>query len=181
MLRIILIGLIAVIGVLAIVIQMQPAAFVIERSAQIQAPASVIYPHIAGPRAMNQWSPFALGDPQMQIEYSGPESGVGARSDWQSKQMGNGGMTVTEAKADQEVTMRLDFLTPMKQTNTARFTLTPEGSGTRVTWSMSGNSNFVGKAFGLLMNTDKMVGGMFEQGLASMKKLAESEAAGQPS
>jgi polyketide cyclase/dehydrase/lipid transport protein len=87
---------------------------------------------------------------------------------------------VTDAKPDQEVTMRLDFLTPMKQTNTAHFTLTPEGSGTRVTWSMSGNSNFVGKAFGLLMNTDKMVGGMFEQGLASMKKLAETEAAGQP-
>ena len=173
MIRIILLAVVGLIGLLAIVIAMQPAAFVIERSAQIQATPSALYPRIAGPRAMNQWSPFALGDSEMKISYSGPDSGVGARSDWESKQMGNGAMTVTEAKQDQEVTMRLDFLTPMKQTNTAHLVLAPASGGTRVTWRMEGNAGFVGKAFGLLMNTDKMVGGMFEQGLATMKKQAE--------
>ena len=92
--------------------------------------------------------------------------------------MGAGSMTVTEAKADQRVTLRLDFLKPMQATNTARFTLEPNGSTTRVTWRMEGRNGFLGKAFSLIMNMDKMVGGQFEQGLASMKTLTESAAAG---
>jgi polyketide cyclase/dehydrase/lipid transport protein len=176
-LKIIVLGLVAVIGVLAIIVAIQPAAFVVERSASIQAPASLIYPHIVSPRAMNGWSPFALGDPNMTIEYSGPESGVGAKSAWQSAKLGVGSMTVTEAKPAELVTLRLDFEKPMQATNTARFILEPQGSGTRVTWRMEGRNGFVGKAFSLLMNADKMVGGQFENGLASMKTLTETEAA----
>ena len=38
------------------------------------------------------------------------------------------------------------------------------------------DNNFVGKAFGLIMNMDKMVGGDFEKGLAQMKSIAEAAA-----
>jgi hypothetical protein len=178
MFGIIVLGLVGVIALLAIIVALQPAAFVIERSASIQAPAGVIYPHIVNLHAMNGWSPFALGDPNMKIEYSGPDSGVGAKSAWESQKMGSGSMTVTEAKPDEQVTLRLDFVKPFQATNTARFVLEPRGQGTRVTWRMEGQNGFVGKAFGLLMNTDKMVGGQFEQGLSSMKTLTEAEAAG---
>lgn len=171
-------ALLAIVVLLVVVIAVQPAAFVIERSTTIEAPAAVIYPHIVSPRAMNAWSPFALGDPQMKIEYSGPEAGIGAMSAWQSPQMGDGSMTVTEAAPGQQVALRLDFVRPMQATNTARFTLEPAGTGTRVTWRMEGRNGFLGKAFSLVMNMDKVVGGEFEQGLASLKTLAESEARG---
>jgi hypothetical protein len=39
---------------------------------------------------------------------------------------------------------------------------------------MSGHNNFAGKAFGMLMNMDKMIGNDFDKGLAQMKKVAES-------
>ena len=39
---------------------------------------------------------------------------------------------------------------------------------------MAGKNNFLAKAVHLVMNMDKMVGGQFEQGLASMKAIAES-------
>jgi len=45
-----------------------------------------------------------------------------------------------------------------------------------VTWRMEGHNGFLGKAFALFMGMDKVVGGEFEKGLASMKTLAESEA-----
>jgi hypothetical protein len=41
---------------------------------------------------------------------------------------------------------------------------------------MDGENNFVGKAFCLFMNMDKMVGGDFEKGLAQMKTVAEKAA-----
>jgi hypothetical protein len=68
---------------------------------------------------------------------------------------------------------KLEFLKPFKATNTTEFTFKPDGGETVVTWSMSGQCNFMAKAFGLFMNCDKMVGGDFEKGLAGMKSLAE--------
>jgi hypothetical protein len=38
---------------------------------------------------------------------------------------------------------------------------------------MAGKNNFMGKAVGLFMNMDKMVGGDFEKGLASLKAVTE--------
>lgn len=176
MLRVVLLSLFAFVVVAGIVIALQPASFAIERSALIRAPAAVVYPHVASPRAMNQWSPFAQGDPQMSISYSGPESGVGAGSAWDSKQLGKGSSTITAAKPAESVEMRLEFLSPMKATNRGLFTFAPEGDSTRVTWRMEGTNGFLGKAFGLIMNMDEVVGGEFEKGLASLKTLAEAEA-----
>jgi hypothetical protein len=39
---------------------------------------------------------------------------------------------------------------------------------------MAGDNNFIGKAFSLFMNMDKMIGADFEKGLAQMKTVAES-------
>ena len=49
----------------------------------------------------------------------------------------------------------------------------PAGSGA-MTWSMTGQNNFMAKAVHLFMNMDKMIGGQFEKGLAEMKAVAEA-------
>ena len=41
---------------------------------------------------------------------------------------------------------------------------------------MEGNYTFMTKAIGLVMNMEKLCGGQFEEGLANMKQLAESQA-----
>lgn len=64
----------------------------------------------------------------------------------------------------------------MKASNRVTFTLEPSPQGTSVTWAMEGPMNFAGKAFSLICNPEKMVGGMFETGHAKLKQLAEWEA-----
>jgi hypothetical protein len=177
MLKWVAVSLGAIVALLALVIALQPAAFAIERSALVRAPPDAIYPRIESLRAMNTWSPFALGDPQMKIVYSGPESGVGAMSAWESAQMGKGSMTVTAVKPNEQVDLRLEFLAPMKATNRALFSLAPEGDSTRVTWRMEGTNGFLGKAFSLFMGMDEVVGGEFEKGLASLKAQIEGSGA----
>ncbi len=71
--------------------------------------------------------------------------------------------------------MKLEFLKPFKVTNTAEFMFQEEGDQTKATWSMFGKSKFMCKAMGLFMNMDKMCGSQFEEGLANMKTIAESE------
>jgi hypothetical protein len=39
---------------------------------------------------------------------------------------------------------------------------------------MSGKNNFIGRAFCMFMNMDKMVGSQFEKGLADMKSIVEA-------
>jgi hypothetical protein len=82
-------------------------------------------------------------------------------------------MTITESKPAERVHIRLDFLKPFACTNQTDFSFKPTDGGTLVTWSMSGEKNFFAKAFGLVMDMDKMVGGDFEKGLAGMKAAAE--------
>jgi hypothetical protein len=41
---------------------------------------------------------------------------------------------------------------------------------------MDGKNNLVGKAFGIFMDMDKMIGADFEKGLAQLSAIAEAEA-----
>ena len=74
------------------------------------------------------------------------------------------------------VRLRLDFARPFASTAIAEFTFTPDGGGTVVTWSMSGENSLLAKALHLFMNMDRMIGGNFEKGLAKMRAIAESTA-----
>jgi hypothetical protein len=47
---------------------------------------------------------------------------------------------------------------------------------TEVSWEMTGcNANVLHKVMGIVFNMDKMVGGEFAKGLASLKSLAETK------
>ncbi len=55
------------------------------------------------------------------------------------------------------------------------FTFEPQGDQTKVTWSMSGQKNFIGKAVCLFMNMDKMIGEKYDEGLANMRAVVEGK------
>ena len=177
MLRNILLVIGALVVILIAVIAMQPSTFAIERSAEIAAPADVIFPYLESPKAMDVWSPWNKMDPKMTITHEGPDAGVGASESWEGPEMGAGKLTVTNVIPNQEVELQLEFKKPMEATNRALFTLTPAGEGTVVAWRMEGTNNFVGKAASLVMDMDEMVGDTFERGLADLKLLAEADAA----
>jgi hypothetical protein len=116
-------------------------------------------------------------DPELERTYSGEPEGVGAVYSWTgNSDVGEGSMTITESRPAELIRLKLEFIKPMAGTSDTEFNFKPEGGGTHVTWTMSGKNGFIAKAFCLFMNMDKMVGGQFEEGLASMKQVAEAEA-----
>jgi Polyketide cyclase / dehydrase and lipid transport len=164
---------IAIIVVLALAAR-QPDDFRITRTGNISAPASAIFPHVNTLQNWNAWSPWAKLDPKAKNSFEGPTEGVGAKMSWAgNNKVGVGSMTITESRPSDFIQFKLEFLKPMKATNIAEFTFKPDGDQTIVTWSMSGTNNFMAKVMGLIMNCDKICGGMFEQGLASLKAVAE--------
>ena len=161
----------------AVVVALQPAEFRVERSATIAAPPETVFAQVNDFHSWEAWNPWGKLDPAMQQSYSGAASGTGAGYAWAGDgNVGEGRMTITESRPPERILIRLEFLKPMAATNTAEFTFAPHDGGTVVTWSMTGRNGFMGKAFGLFMDMDQMVGGMFEQGLASMKAAVEANA-----
>ena len=160
--------------ILVLFIASRPANFKVERSLLISAPAEKIFPEVNDFSHWQAWSPWAKMDPQAKNTFEGSASGVGAVFSWVGNtKVGEGCMTITESEPSSLIRMKLEFKKPFKAVSSAEFTFKPEGSQARVTWSMSGNNNFVGKAMSLVINCDKMVGGQFEQGLASIKAIVE--------
>lgn len=175
MIKKILIGLAAIIVILVVVIALQPATYQVERSTTIAAPASVVFAQVNDFRKWNAWSPWAKLDPAMKQTFEGAPAGPGAVYTWTgNKDVGEGRMTITESRASDLVRIKLQFLKPFAATSATEFTFTPQGDKTAVKWKMTGENNFMAKAFSLFMNMDKMVGGDFEKGLAQMKSVAEA-------
>lgn len=162
-------------AVLAAYIASRPTEFGISRSIEIAAPPSVVFPLINDLHAWDGWSPWAKLDPKATSSFSGTDVGPGSSFAWDgNNQVGKGRMTIANSKPNDHVELRLDFEKPMRATNVARFVLQPTAHGTRVTWTMTGNNNFAAKAVNLVIDCDKMVGGMFDKGLASLKQVAEA-------
>lgn len=174
-LKIIGIGAAVVILAFLVVVALQPSDYSVTRSATITAPPSVIFPHVNELKKWAAWNPWEKIDPQMKLTYSGPDAGVGASYAWVgNSEVGEGKMTITGSKPNESVQLKLEFFKPMAGVSDAEFTFKPRDKQTEVTWSMTGKNNFIGKAFCLFMSMDKMIGGQFEQGLASLKSIAES-------
>ncbi|MCA9435846.1 MAG: SRPBCC family protein [Candidatus Omnitrophica bacterium] len=159
------------------VVLMQPSAFRINRSASMAAPPLAPFAQVNDFHNWTNWSPWEDLDPNLRRSYEGPSSGEGAIYSWEgNKNVGSGRMTILESLPHEYIQIKLEFLKPFAATNTAEFTFKPEGERTRVDWTMSGeNDNFMKKAFGLMMNMDKMVGKDFEKGLDSMRQTVESD------
>jgi hypothetical protein len=174
MLKKILIGIAAVIVLFVIIVALQPGQYRVSRSATITAAPSVVFEHVNDLHKWDAWSPWAKLDPAMKVTFDGPAAGAGASYAWVgNKDVGEGKMSITETKANELVRLKLEFIKPFTSTAMTEFTFKPEGNQTSVTWSMSGHKNFISKAFCLFMNMDKMVGGDFEKGLASLKSVVQ--------
>ena len=171
----ILLGVVVVlVGAFILIVALRPAHFRVERSATMRAPAMAPFEQVHDFHNWRAWSPWEKLDPALKRTYEGPQAGTGAIYAWQgNKDVGEGRMTIVESKPGELVRIRLEFFKPFAATNVTEFRFKPQGEATAVTWSMSGDNNFFAKAMGLFINMDRMIGGMFDQGLAQMKAVVE--------
>lgn len=174
MLKKIGIGTVIVVGAAVVVILLQPSELYVHRAATMSAPPARVYEQVNDFHKWTAWSPWEKVDPNMTRTYSGTETGVGSVYAWSgNNEIGEGRMTIVESRPDL-VRIRLEFMRPFAATNTAEFRFVPEGDKTAVSWTMTGPQGFMGKAIGLVMNMDRMIGEQFDKGLSAMKSIVEA-------
>lgn len=176
MLPYLLIAIVFVVVLFLVIAAMQPAEFRLSRSTSIAASPAAVFAQVNDLHNWEAWSPWAKLDPKMQTTHAGATAGTGAIYSWAgNSKVGAGRMTILESRAPDLIRIKLEFLKPFTATNTTEFTFQPDGSQTTVTWSMAGTNNFMAKAFGLIVNCEKMVGHDFEKGLAQLKSVVETQ------
>jgi len=113
-LKVALLGLAVAVAVILILAALQPSQFRVARSTLISAAPSVIYPHVNQLKNWEAWNPWGTVDPNMQLTYAGPDSGVGASYSWVgNSDVGEGRATITEARTNEFVQLKLEFFKPM--------------------------------------------------------------------
>lgn len=160
--------------------QFLPAERSVQRSIVIERPQSLVFAVLNGYRHFNRWSPWAARDPRARYQYSGPDSGEGARMDWDGdpRVVGSGWQQIIRSDPYGRIDLRLDF----GEQGTARsgYRLQPVADGTLVTWQFhtdvtQGKGLFdrlLARYFGIFLS--RWVGDDYEQGLASLKAYVES-------
>ena len=149
--------------------------YTVQRSAAIDAPAGRIYAELVDFHRWPAWSPWEDLDPAMQRSYAGPAQGAGAVYAWSgNRKAGEGSMKITHVVEPHRLDIALLFEKPFRAHNEIRFELAPEGSGTLVTWTMTGRRTFATRVMGLVRSMDSMVGRDFEKGLARLKAVVEA-------
>jgi uncharacterized protein YndB with AHSA1/START domain len=166
----------AVVGIIALLAvgvgYFLPSAFEVKRTIEIAAAPARIYDLVADPRIWAKWSAWNKRDPAMEMNFSGPPFGQGARWAWKSKSEGSGTMEFVRVRPNESIEYTLSFPEyNMKSGGFFRFE--PAGKGTRVTWTNAGDVGSNPLKHYLAAGMDRLVGPDFEQGLAGLKALAE--------
>ncbi len=156
-------------------VAMQPAEWKVERSVGVVAPASIVLAQVSDYHNWVAWSPWAKLDPAQKSTYEGTPGPAGHSYAWVGNdQLGEGKMVLTSVGTE-TVAMDLHFIRPFKSDDKVELTAKPDGSNAKVTWTITGRYDLMGKAMSIVMNMDKMMGADFEKGLAGLKTVAEAE------
>src|SRR5512144_3132015 len=142
----------------ALVVVTRPDTYHVERSTKVNAPAEAVFATVSDFRAFPEWSPWQKRDPALRPTISTPSTGVGASYAWEgNKEVGKGKMTFTEVTSPTHTREHLEFIEPFASVAETGFDIKPEGgNAVTVTWSMEGTNSFMGKAFGMFMDMDKI-------------------------
>lgn len=166
--------IVAVLVTIFAVAFMLPKTARMERSIVIQGDINDVYGYVNSLKKFSEWSPWTALDPNVTVEYSGPDEGVGAKMVWDSnvREVNSGMQTIIASEKNQHVQTELVF--GDQGTGHASFELIPANDGVKVNWAFTTTfeGNPIARYFGLAL--EGMLAPYYEQGLAALKETVEA-------
>jgi len=167
--------ILAILALVVILALIAPKTYDVSRSIEVARPKQEVFDYLRSLKKMDEWSPWAKKDPNMEKKFTGTDGEVGCVSYWNgNKDVGEGEQEIKKIIDGERIESELRFLKPWKSTSDCYTTVTDAGSGnTKVTWGFSGKNKFPMSIMMLFTSMDKMVGKDFEEGLATLKTVLE--------
>ena len=147
-------------------------AYHIEKSIRIDADPITVYNKIADYSQWTVWSPWLIAEPTAKVTVSGNANSVGSTYGWVGEVTGEGKLTHKVLEPGKRIEDELCFIKPFKSVCKTAFHLSPEGSGTKVTWHMDGSMPWF--LFWMIPMLKTLIGMDYSRGLNMLKELIET-------
>ena len=119
-----------------------------------------------------------MTDPNLSKEFSGTDGTPGFTYRWNSemKQVGQGEQEIKQIIEGERIDYEIRFIKPFTGTSfSSLITQTTDNGQTQVTWTFSGERNFIMCLFQLLLNLSKALGKDLQTSLQNMKTVLEKQ------
>lgn len=153
-----------------------PRKIRVERRLLINVSQKTLFSQVNTIKNWIRWSPLLMMDNNVKINFTGPESGVGASIEWISndKNIGNGGISITSSISPDSIEVVYDFAEKGK--STGKFVFLKENQNTNVIVSLESNlgMNPISRWVGLF--SDHLIGPDLNKGLNNLEMLVQDTA-----
>ncbi|MBC3758809.1 SRPBCC family protein [Hyunsoonleella sp. SJ7] len=167
--------LIVVIG-LAIYIAVQPNEFDFSRSRVIKAPKSLVFNKVNDFKNWPSFSPWIEQEPSATLTYGDKTSGVDGNYGWNGEILGEGSMTTKGVREGEAIEQHIQFIKPFESESDINWTFEDTDEGTKVTWNMKGEQDFMTKMFTTFAGSiEDMTGPDFERGLFKLDSVVVAD------
>lgn len=136
-----------------------PSSRHLQHSVETNRKMTIVFDTLNSMRRFKDWNVLVLKDPQMKLTLSGPDSGVGARLDYDSKEKGlrQGSWEITASEPGKKVAYAITDIEPGRNKR-SQFTLKPTGRGGRnveisQTYDVDYGWNLIGRYAGLYVSS----------------------------
>lgn len=148
----------------------------VERNVIINKPIAEVFDYVRYLKNQDNFSKWAMMDPEMQKWYRGTDGQPGFVSAWKSekKNVGAGEQEILRIEEDKRIDYELRFLEPFESTQQAYITTTAiDSMQTRVAWRFNGHMAYPSNLMLLFMDFEEIVGDDFQTGLDKLKNELE--------
>jgi hypothetical protein len=175
-LLIILAILAALIVILLIIAAFSRKEYSVTSEITIQKPGQLVFDYLKLLKNQDNFSKWALMDPNMNKEFRGIDGTVGFVSAWESdkKNVGKGEQEITGIKEGEQIDYEVRFIKPFA--GVAQVYLTVDSLSNEValvTWGFSSKMPYPMNLMLLFMNMEKRIADDLNTGLKNLKKLFE--------
>ncbi|RUT79522.1 SRPBCC family protein [Ancylomarina longa] len=166
-------GIILLVAILHLI---APKNYQIDRKIVISENIDTVFKSLCSLKEQQIWSPWAVRDPKMKVEYNGIDGEIGSITKWVgNKEVGEGEQEIKKIEPNDYIETELRFLKPFKSTSVGFFKLKKINEGTEVTWGFKGENKFPMTIMMVFMDMDKAIGKDFEEGLSKFKTYIEKK------
>ena len=166
----------AIVAVLFVVVGfLLPSSRHLSNSVETNRKMPIVFDTLNSVRRFKDWNPAVAGDPNIKINLSGPESGVGAQVNWQSneKALGSGFWKITASEPNKRIAYAIQDI-DRGQNKRSEFTFRPTGKAGRnieitQTYDVDYGWNLLGRYSGLYVASN--TGERMKLGLRSLSNM----------
>ena len=177
-LKTILIGIIAIIVLTLVVALILPQKYSVKREIVINQSKELVFEYIKYLRNQDNYSSWAMLDPDMKKDFRGTDGTVGFVSAWESNnpEVGKGEQEIINIFDGKRIEFELRFIEPFQATDLAYMaTENINNNITKVTWGFNGKMSYPMNLMLPFLKMEEILGNDLQDGLDKLKLILEKE------